>query len=38
MIPIFQYSNMYATTTKLRKFAIDRKLQDECATAVARGE
>lgn len=38
MIPIFQYSNIYVTTSKLRKLATERKLQDECITAVARGK
>lgn len=36
MIPIFQYSNVYAVTPKLRKLAIDKKLQEECVTAVTR--
>lgn len=36
MIPIFQYSNMYAITPKLRKLAVDKKLQEECVPAVTR--
>uniref|UniRef100_A0A0A9Y5U1 Nitrogen permease regulator 2-like protein n=1 Tax=Lygus hesperus TaxID=30085 RepID=A0A0A9Y5U1_LYGHE len=36
MVPIFQYSNCYAVTSKLRKLAVDRKLQDDCLRAVSR--
>ncbi|XP_015597439.1 GATOR complex protein NPRL2 isoform X1 [Cephus cinctus] len=30
LIPIFQYSNVYATTPKLKKLAEDVELQDKC--------
>lgn len=36
MIHIFQYSNVYATTPKLRRLAEDRRLQEECIKHVAR--
>lgn len=36
MIPIFQYSNTYAVTPKLRNLAVDKKLQEECILAVSR--
>lgn len=36
MIHIFQYSNVYATTPKIRRLAEDRRLQDECVRYVAR--
>ncbi|XKL63117.1 hypothetical protein PGB90_005481 [Kerria lacca] len=38
MIPIFQYSNTYAVTPKLRNLAVDKKLQEECILAVSRVE
>ncbi|KAL1132145.1 hypothetical protein AAG570_010102 [Ranatra chinensis] len=36
MVPIFQYSNSYAVTPKLRKLAVDRKLQEDCLRTVAK--
>lgn len=36
MIPIFLYSSMYAVTPKLRKLAVDKKLQEECILALTR--
>ncbi|CAB0014560.1 unnamed protein product [Nesidiocoris tenuis] len=36
MVPIFQYSNCYAVTSKLKKLAHDKKLQDDCLRAVSR--
>lgn len=36
MVPIFQYSNCYAVTSKLRKLAIEKRLQDDCLRAVSR--
>lgn len=36
MIHIFQYSNVYATTPKIRRLAEDRRLQEECIRFVAR--
>lgn len=36
MIPVFQYSNMYSVTPKLRRLAVDKRLQDECIMAVTR--
>lgn len=36
MIHIFQYSNVYATTPKIRRLAEDRRLQEECIRYVAR--
>ncbi|XP_054289536.1 GATOR complex protein NPRL2 [Macrosteles quadrilineatus] len=36
MVPIFQYSNMYTVTPKLRRLAIDKRLQDECLRTVAK--
>lgn len=35
MVPIFQYSNAYATTPKLRRLAVDKRLQEECVKTVA---
>lgn len=35
MVPIFQYSNAYATTPKLRRLAVDKRLQEECIKTVA---
>ncbi|XP_073972377.1 nitrogen permease regulator-like 2 isoform X1 [Rhodnius prolixus] len=36
MVPIFQYSNSYSVTPKLRLLATDVKLQEECIRAVAK--
>lgn len=36
LIPIFQYSNVYAGTSKLRKLAEDPKLQKECLDYVTK--
>lgn len=36
MIPIFQYSNVYAGTPQLRQLADDEKLQKECIEYVSK--
>lgn len=36
MVPIFQYSNTYTATPKLRQLAIDKKLQGDCLCFVAK--
>ncbi|CAH0382392.1 unnamed protein product [Bemisia tabaci] len=35
LIPIFQYSNMYAATPKIRKLSTERSLQESCVRAAA---
>ncbi|XP_046679969.1 GATOR complex protein NPRL2 isoform X1 [Homalodisca vitripennis] len=36
MVPIFQYSNMYTATPKLRRLALDKRLHEECLRSVAK--
>lgn len=36
MVPIFQYSNSYTVTPKLRHLAVDKKLQGDCLRYVAK--
>ncbi|XP_014254393.1 GATOR complex protein NPRL2 [Cimex lectularius] len=36
LVPIFQYSNSYAVTPKLRRLVVDKKLQEDCLRTVAR--
>uniref|UniRef100_A0A1B6CWT5 Nitrogen permease regulator 2-like protein n=2 Tax=Clastoptera arizonana TaxID=38151 RepID=A0A1B6CWT5_9HEMI len=35
MVPIFQYTNAYTATPKLRRLAIDKRVQEDCLLAVA---
>lgn len=37
VIPIFQYSNVYTVTPKIKQLAEDKQLQNECVNYVARG-
>ena len=34
LVDIFQFSNIYTTTAKIKEFLLDRDLQAECATWV----
>lgn len=36
MVPIFQYTNSYTVTPKLRQLAVDKKLQGDCLRYVAK--
>ena len=36
LIPIFQYSNVYAATPKLKSLAEDKELQNKCITYVSK--
>jgi len=38
LIPIFQYSNMYAVTPKLRELPLNRELYKDCITYVSKSE
>lgn len=35
MVPIFQYSNAYTATPKLRRLVVDKRAQEECLHAVS---
>lgn len=36
MVPIFQYSNVYAATSKLHRLTTNKQLQEECLKSVAK--